>query len=372
MKITRHACWLVIPILIGMLASCTVERNPLDPVDTGKGPMAGKAFEPMFEIMNAVDNIKLIGEDGSETVYEDAENGNVEGWLIGTNNGNASLRNVVDLNQGSRVIQFFDNNTGIWYYLGNGSSNWSDAYWNNTEQFIIEWSAKFNVYFVVRVMVVTTDGFWVNMEYSADDYLGAYPDTWPPNQVYLPLGTDAADGTWKTFTRDLQADLQSFFPEGEIQRVLMFKIVGKSEKLPPPEVEARTPGFWKNNIRKFLEGKTNGVQVEAGRLQDLLDLAGGFYESPLNELNGTVEGAEAAYEILSIKRNNAVSKLKKHLLAAELNYFHGAYITGGQEATIPFLTAGEDMLLNPGSRGEVHELKDLYDMFNNGGSILWE
>ena len=60
--------------------------------------------------VNAVDDIKLIGDDASVTVYEDAEDGSIHRWWIRPLYSGADLRNVEDDDRGSRVIEFFDNN----------------------------------------------------------------------------------------------------------------------------------------------------------------------------------------------------------------------------------------------------------------------
>ena len=373
MNIVKRMGWLVLPVVIGLLAGCSVERSPVDPLVNGVSQSVDPSREFMpGEIMNAVDNVKLMGSDGSETTYEDAEDGSISRWFVLSNSGLPSLTNVYAPDVESRVIQFFDNNTATWYALGNGSTEFSEAYWNNTTQFTIQWDMRFNVYFVARVIIITTDNAWIDMNYSADDYVGTYPENvYPPYGIYHGLGTGMMDGTWHTVTRDLQADLQFFYPDAEIERVLMFKIVGRSDAVPPPSEEAHTIGFWKNNIRKNLDGWTHGIQVEAGRMWELLDQVGSFYASPFSDVNGSPSGAAVAYDILSAKGPDPVAKLKKQLLASELNYFYGAYIDGGPEATVQFLMAGEDMILNPQDRSAILALKDLYDLFNNGGTIYW-
>ncbi len=353
----------MIPLLIVLIASCA--QNPVAPVEQAKLLAAGEPV-PGETAMNALDDIKLIGADGTFTLYENAEDGRIDRWFNMTNDGLTGISNVYDPERGSRVIQLATQ-PGVWYALGTGSRSFSDAYWNNTTQFTIEWSMIFNVYFEVRVWVVDTEGNWIAMMYSADDYMGPYPDTYPPYSVFIGLGANAADGTWKTYRRDLNADLQRFFPDAKIESVIMFKIWGRTPPEIPPQGEAYTPGFWKNNLRKMLQGKTNGTQIEPEKMKVLLDLVHEFYSLPFTNVSGTPEGAQAAYSILNAKGPDPITILKKHLLAAELNYFNGVTIAGGPLRMEQFLREGEDMILHPGSRSEILALKDRYDLFNNGG-----
>lgn len=314
---------------------------------------------------NAIDDVKLIGDDGSETVYEDAEDGSTHRWFIyWSSPGNATFANEFDAVRNSRVITFYDAGDNVRYALGNGEGDtiWNSI-WNNSKQFILQWSLRYDEYFEIYVRLRTNTG---------DIWLKYVPGDAAPAIIngigYIGLGVNAADGAWHDYQRDLRTDLNTLFPDNELLAVRFIKLSSNTDDTPPPSWEARTPGFWKNNIRKvILQGKKKGTQVTKAELNQYLDTIHKFYLSPYETLT-----FEKAYAILNNADKSPVGKLKKHLLATEFNFAAGAYLNNNVAQMVLFLRAGEDMILNPGTTEEILTLKDHYDHFNNNDFVLWE
>jgi hypothetical protein len=116
----------------------------------------------------------------------------------------------------------------------------------------------------------------------------------------------------------------------------------------PPDAESI--GFWKNNIRKAIENRTEGIQIEKDTLMGYLaDISAFYLDDPFG--NYTLS---QAFKTLSSRSSDPVDLLNKHLLAAEFNYFHGAIID------VSLLEDAEDMANDPASysREQILDMKD--------------
>jgi hypothetical protein len=346
-------------MLLGSCGNFYLDQEDYGPMNRNLLPFPGAG---------RVDDIKLLGNDG-ETVYEDAEDGSVSRWWEPANIL-AEIKNVFDMDRQSRVIEFFDNDTGTTFVLGDGTGErmW-DTEWNNTTQFTLQFSIRYRVDFEIAVLVFTSDNQKKWLIYTPIDYDRTYPAD--GYYAHHGLGSDAADGTWRTFTRDLAQDLKDQFPALDIGKVSFFKVWGKCA--PPPVIvpseDPFTIGFWKNNIYKLLNNQ-NGTQVES---LDLLE----NYLSQINifELSvfdvSDLPDLDTAYAVLSSNSPDAVSLLKKQLLAAELNFFNGAYFSS-PGYTQQQLSIAENLILRyqagdvTVTREDLIAMKDLLDSFNNG------
>ncbi len=143
--------------------------------------------------------------DNKGTVYEDAEDGDSQGWTIyDPRSGAASYANVFDDERQSRVIELVPggNNPiadGFMLQTADGT------FWNNREEFVAEWSMNFeSPRFYVYVDVETTGG---QRYITYTEATTNRPDT-TQKYVYIGLGP-VNNGAWNTVTRDLQKDLES-------------------------------------------------------------------------------------------------------------------------------------------------------------------
>ena len=207
---------IAILFLVFFIFGCSDLKNPVEADNTNfegqenpmllkgkKGPKGSQASNHIAR--NAVDDIKLSGDGNEPTVYEDGRSDpdpNTR-WFIEPPDGEAFLASVYDTERVSDVIELFDNNTNSTFVLGNGegSTMWSSE-WNNTTQFTIEWSLKFNVSFAVYVLVETDDGYKFLYYTPIEEDLGYL--AWGNGYVHHGLGSNAADGTWRSFTRNLR------------------------------------------------------------------------------------------------------------------------------------------------------------------------
>jgi hypothetical protein len=94
--------------------------------------------------------------------------------------------------------------------------------------------------------------------------------------------------------------------------------------------DGHTPGFWKNNARKWLEFNSGeskkyvGYQVWYEDYEDYLDAITGMYggDFPWLSFTGTTEQKlQKAYDILSYGGSDPVRKAQKHMLSALLTVF---------------------------------------------------
>ena len=169
-----------------------------------------------------IDDVKLLQSipiyENFPTVYEDAEDNDIANWSIYDNDPTgAEISNVYDDDRQSRVIKFNGIGTANGYHLSKADgSNWA-----NSEQFILEWSMKFSSFFTVYVVVETTVGERY-LTYKPVDYNNLGDGLY----VYHGLGSDAYNGQWNTFERNLQEDLFKAQSDAQILEVNGFSIRG--------------------------------------------------------------------------------------------------------------------------------------------------
>lgn len=151
-------------------------------------------------------------------VYEDAEDGGLQGWdIYDSDPAGASFENIYDDARASRVIQFTGEGTTNGYRLRSGdASYWDDANFKN-----IEWSMRYDGNFVIYIAVQTSQGFrYLSYTSAETDNLGS------ATYVHHGLGATVKDGNWHTVIRDLEYDLKEAQPDNELEKVLGFLIRG--------------------------------------------------------------------------------------------------------------------------------------------------
>jgi len=156
--------------------------------------------------------------DHQSTVYENAEDKTINGWSIYDNEPTgAEINNIFDQDRLSYVIQFKGSGLLNGYSLRNDDG----SNWQNSSQFVVEWSMKYSEKFNLFIDVKTTAGPRY-LEYSPvnDDRLGK------ERYVHHGLGKDLIDGQWHTFTRNLQEDLEEAQTDKKVLEVNGFLIRG--------------------------------------------------------------------------------------------------------------------------------------------------
>lgn len=179
-----------------------------------------------FEIRGSglIDDVKMLSrpvmpQEMPEGTYEDAEDGSTSRWQVYDNDpAGATFNNVYDNTRESRVIEFSGSGMENGYEIG---SRRGDGQWNNREHNSIGWSMNYGEGFSVYVAIETTLGarYMTYRPTNTDAGLqGSY--------IYFGLGAGANNGTWQTFTRNLESDLHQFEPNNNLVAIHAFLIRG--------------------------------------------------------------------------------------------------------------------------------------------------
>jgi hypothetical protein len=176
---------------------------------------------PYYFAVTAYDqagNESDFSEEVSQTIYEDAEDISTAGWdLCPLSTMGGVITNVFDSNRQGNVITL--RGYGLYSCFRLRRADFTD--WNNANQFVIAWSQKCSSLFRVAV-VVETSTVTLQLSYSPVDYdrlaMRDYID--------FGIGSNAINGSWHTFTRNLQTDLNKALPGVTIVKVKYFTFRG--------------------------------------------------------------------------------------------------------------------------------------------------
>ena len=141
-----------------------------------------------------------------------------------------------------------------------------------------------------------------------------------------------------------------------------------------------TPGFWKNNIRKALEGQTWGIQVSKQSILNALDMITVSYGTGtmwnygwLTFLGSDNDKLSEAWDMLDYEGNDMEAKARKQILALLLTATHyggsldmiliGWYDGGQTKTLVGWITT----ILNEYNNENYEVAKDLADFLNNIG-----
>jgi hypothetical protein len=159
---------------------------------------------------------QLPGDKIGVTVYEDAEDGTTNGWVIYDNKPQgAEITNVYDQERQSRVIQLSGSGRRNGYRLRNDDL----SPWQNSTQFVIEWAMKYSEKFSIYVELETTAGRRYLLYTAVDNNKNQKRE-----YVHYGLGSGLYDGQWHTVVRDLQVDLEKAQPSVTILEVNGFLV----------------------------------------------------------------------------------------------------------------------------------------------------
>lgn len=171
-----------------------------------------------------LDDIKMlsrpiIAQPMPEGTYEDAEDGSSSRWHVYDNDpAGATFNNVHDENRKSRVIEFSGSGMENGYEIG---SRRGDGQWNNRDHNAISWSMNFSEPFSIYVAIETTNGVRY-MTYRSTGIDAGLQGSY----IYFGLGDGVNNGTWQTFTRNLESDLHRFEPNNDLVAIHAFLIRG--------------------------------------------------------------------------------------------------------------------------------------------------
>jgi chitosanase len=166
----------------------------------------------------------LISTGCNATTYETADEGAEHQWRIYDQRPKgANITHIYDEDKDSQVIELSGKGIRNGYVIGGWSGNEA---WDNSEETIAQWSMNFSERFVVYFHIETSKG-------SRYLYYTANNKNWGANNsghyIHHGLGKEAKNGTWQSFSRDLQADLQEYEADNEIIAVNGFFIRGSGK-----------------------------------------------------------------------------------------------------------------------------------------------
>jgi lysophospholipase L1-like esterase len=153
-------------------------------------------------------------------VLEDAEDGNTDGWGLYGETENATITNVVDDVRGSRVIVLSGDDG-----LDNGFSFTNH---DISDHPIVSWAMRYNesFKFFVKVRTTNADHDPLYIYYAPDATKPTYEEVSGKKYIHVGLGSFASTDNWIDFSRDVQADLQSVFPDENLSLIYGFYVRG--------------------------------------------------------------------------------------------------------------------------------------------------
>ncbi len=267
------------------------------------------------------------------TVHEDAEDKTTTGWVIYGDTVDASVINVEDSERGSRIIKLQGERKKTQFRLGSRSGRDETVPWNNKTEKIIQWSMKYNEAFRIYIPILTKNGTrFLSYTNHSKDIKGEIRG----KKVHYGLGKESIDGTWHTFTRDLEADWNRFNPNNPFIAVNGFFINGsgslddiitKKDKEDNTPLENLISMTTENNISK----KVKILGIGSGGSHHLL-----FHHS---DGKTVIEGGDMG--ALSISHDGGKS------FQPLISYLHAKDITKKNRHTLPILLSIVEHPTNP-------------------------
>ncbi len=173
--------------------------------------------------LGIIDDIKLeYAAPVEQVLIEDAEDGNAHEWGMYAGSGDSTyITNVYDSQKTSNVI-----------YLNGPSGNTNDAFYlkhpsiHNYVNDLFSWSMKFSLDFVFYVYVETDQGVKGYLYYTPENRNRGLKEIGGLLYLHHGIGNLSYDGEWRTFTRNLELDLNDFYQGHKITRILEIRVRG--------------------------------------------------------------------------------------------------------------------------------------------------
>ena len=176
------------------------------------------------EAINFVSFHQMLSEAFGDiiTVHEDAENADTVGWDLYAETVGSTISNQFDADKGNRVIVLQGNNG-----LDNGFY-FTNQVIDSSTGFITSWSMKYTEDFKFYIKVTTTnpDHNGMYIYYTPENVSRGYEEIDGYKYIHIGLGAYAKEGRWMRFTRDVDADLKSVFPNESLITISGFSIRG--------------------------------------------------------------------------------------------------------------------------------------------------
>ncbi len=196
-------------------------------VTTKNSPHYGKAGSKVQQAVYAATSTITVPKQ-DEVLYENAEDGKINGWDVYDNKpAGATISNFYDAQKRSYVIELDGQGIRNGYRLGSAKTGTA---FNNKRNTHIQWSMNYNEPFMVYISVQTTKGFRYLYYTAMNTNKGlVVSSTSKIHYIHHGLGAGVHNGTWKTFTRDLEKDIKDFEPDNHLITVNGFLIRGSGK-----------------------------------------------------------------------------------------------------------------------------------------------
>jgi len=165
-----------------------------------------------------IDNLELFASP--EKIYENAEDKNTSNWRPYLNTEGISIKNLYDTQLQSRVIELKGTEEVKQYILGDtvkGKYAWRDKQHNH-----LQWRMQTNQKCLLYLHVETARGVR-HLKYDDKHFSNKGLEN---KEVYHALGTEASDGKWHTYIRDIEADIKAFEPNNTLLYVDGLQVIG--------------------------------------------------------------------------------------------------------------------------------------------------
>ncbi len=291
--------------------------------------------------------------------YEDAEDEDTVGWTIYDNSPTgATITNVYDGDRGSRVIELKGLGKSNAYQLGTPSG---EEAWNNKIDRTLQWSMNINETFKVYAIVNTTNGVRY-ISYTHNTVNGSFNGFDGSNTITIGLGDGAKNGTWQTFTRNLEEDLAEYDPTSAILSVNGFRVYGSGRfddiemvAIPTPnDIEAPVITL---NGNELLNLSLNGSYEELGAVA-IDDILGKVKVEIVSTVDTAREGSYSVIYTATDRANNS-SSVTRTVNVSSTNLDNVALILNEYNAVAP-----DKQLKNSGSDSYFGQIN------GNGGSWM--
>jgi len=157
------------------------------------------------------------------TIYSDGEDGTVGEWNVHDNKpSGATISNIMDESQNSRVIEFKGNKRRNSYMIGGKKGKRA---WNNSEESKLRWNMNFDEKYKITLYLDTTKGRRVLFYNYKNHDKGLYKRKY----IKIGLGNQTSQDQWVKIDRDLKADLKRYDPNNTLLKVNGFKVQGSGK-----------------------------------------------------------------------------------------------------------------------------------------------
>jgi len=208
--------WFFVATVITIFTACSGETTSSEEVPT-KGTTTNSTTSSDYR--EGVILSKLQPADPLYVVYEDAQNGDTEGWkIIDKDPSGATITNVYDNEKDSQVIEFKGDGLKNAYMLGSWGGSKA---WNNHEDTLLKWSMKYSEPFKLYIRIDTKKGGRYIRYSNEDEDRGL-----SGSRIYIGLGAESIDGDWHNFSRDIAVDLKTYESDNELISINGFLIYG--------------------------------------------------------------------------------------------------------------------------------------------------